>query len=181
MRQIEDYDAMLVYNDKDWDEVKVVARILVERGLRPWVDKQHLRPGLDFQDELERVIEHIRTACVFVGASGAGPWQRAEIRAILSEFTRRNLPVIPVLLPSCPQAPQLPLFLRMFGWVRFAETLDDTDALDRLRFGITGNEVSPITTAASANAARRAAAARRLADLLGHSAKVRDARRKSHE
>ncbi|GEM_PF-2971262 len=178
MRQLEDYDAMLVYNDKDWDEVKVVFRMLVERGLRPWVDKHHLRPGLDFQNELERVIEHIRTACVLVGASGTGPWQRAEIRAVLSEFARRRLPVIPVLLPSCPQAPQLPLFLRMFGWVRFADTLNDAEALDRLRFGITGNEVPPIATAAYANAARRAAAARHVADLLRRSAEARGAKRK---
>jgi hypothetical protein len=45
-------------------------------------------------------IEIIKSAAVFVGESGLGPWQNHEIPALLSQFVKREFPVIPVILPS---------------------------------------------------------------------------------
>src|SRR4029077_5339326 len=41
-----------------------------------------------------------RSAAVFVGESGLGPWQNQEMQALLSQFVKRECPVIPVVLPS---------------------------------------------------------------------------------
>ncbi|MDB9459606.1 SUMF1/EgtB/PvdO family nonheme iron enzyme, partial [Dolichospermum circinale CS-545/17] len=78
----------------------------------------------------------IRTAAVFVGNSGLGPWQIEEIKAFLRAFVNRKCPVIPVLLPNAPKEPKLPVFLQGLMWVDFRE--HDPEPLGQLIWGITG-------------------------------------------
>ena len=59
------------------------------------------------------------------------------MRACLSQYVERKLPVIPVLLPGAPQKPALPVFLGGLTWVDLREGITD-DGLDRLEWGITG-------------------------------------------
>jgi hypothetical protein len=61
----------------------------------------------------------------------------------LSEFVKRKLPVIPVLLPGAPQLPELPLFLKAFTWVDLRGGFTD-DGLDRLVWGITGQKPASV-------------------------------------
>ena len=96
-----------------------------------------LHSGL-LQKEIERVLPSIKSVAVFVGPSGLGPWQEVEVHAAISQFVRRKVPVIPVLLPGVEGEPDLPLFLQAFSRVRFAGSMDDPEALDNLVFGITG-------------------------------------------
>ncbi|MFN7522174.1 MAG: TIR domain-containing protein, partial [Aphanizomenon sp.] len=77
-----------------------------------------------------------RTAAVFVGNSGLGPWQNEEIKAFIRAFVNRKCPVIPVLLPNAPQKPQIPLFLEGLMWVDFRQR--DPEPLGQLIWGITG-------------------------------------------
>jgi hypothetical protein len=67
--------------------------------------------------ELERAMAQVRAACVFVGASGFGPWQSAEVRALLSQLVNRGCPVIPIILPDAETTPDLPLFLQQVTWL----------------------------------------------------------------
>ncbi len=87
-------------------------------------------------DSLEDQIDQIRTAAVFVGNSGLGPWQIEEIKAFLRAFVNRKCPVIPVLLPNAPKEPKLPVFLQGLMWVDFRE--HDPEPLGQLIWGITG-------------------------------------------
>jgi hypothetical protein len=59
------------------------------------------------------------------------------MRACLTEFIRRKMPVIPVLIPGAPDQPELPLFLQAYTWVDLRKGIDDS-GLDRLQWGITG-------------------------------------------
>jgi len=59
------------------------------------------------------------------------------MRACLSQFVKRKLPVIPVLLPGTPAKPELPLFLQSFTWVDLRDGLTDL-GLEKLVWGITG-------------------------------------------
>jgi hypothetical protein len=102
--------------------------------IKPWLDEEQLPPGLPWQPRLEREIENIRAAAVFVGEKGIGPWQSMEIYAFLSEFVRRNCPVIPTILPNAPAQPTLPVFLRLMNWV----DMRGDDGLEKLIWGITG-------------------------------------------
>ena len=102
----------------------------------PWLDEWELRPGLPWQPLLEEQIGTIKSAAVFVGKNGRGPWQDKELEAFMREFVNRGCPVIPVLLSDAPEKPQLPIFLKGMTWVDFRK--QDPDPLERLIWGITG-------------------------------------------
>lgn len=133
---MEKFDVFLCHNSKDKPAVIQVAEQLKQRGIVPWLDIWHLRPGFSWQRALEEQIDQIATAAVFVGGSGIGPWQSQEINAFLREFVNRECPVIPVLLPDAPTEPKLPIFLKTFTWVDFR--LEYPEPMGQLTWGITG-------------------------------------------
>jgi hypothetical protein len=114
-----EFDVFLCHNSQDKPEVTEIALKLEEMGLRPWLDEWALQPGLPWQRELERQIQSIKAAAVFVGGSGIGPWQEMEIEAYLRRFVRKGSPVIQVLLTNAPKEPALPVFLEGNTWVDF--------------------------------------------------------------
>lgn len=131
-----DFDVFLCHKGIDKPAVKKIGEQLKVEGLLPWLDEWELRPGLPWQRALEHQIEHIKSAAVFVGKDGLGPWQQMELEAFLREFVNRGCPVIPVLLDYAPDKPQLPVFLRGMEWVDFRKS--DPEPLERLIWGITG-------------------------------------------
>ncbi|HYB00655.1 MAG TPA: toll/interleukin-1 receptor domain-containing protein, partial [Ktedonobacteraceae bacterium] len=131
-----DFDVFLCHNNKDKSEVKKIGERLRESGIYPWLDEWELQPGIPWQRSLEQQITQIKSAAVFVGKDGIGPWQQEELEAFLSEFVKRRCPVIPVLLHDAPEEPQLPVFLRGRTWVDFRNW--DPDPLKQLVWGITG-------------------------------------------
>jgi hypothetical protein len=134
------------HNSQDKAEVIEIAQQLQKRGLKPWLDVWELRPGLSWQELLEEQIAQIKSAAVFIGSSGLGPWQKREMRAFLSEFVDRNCPVVPVLLKSAPQKPKLPIFLKSMTWCDFKS--EYSDPMEQLIWGITGiKPESPISPA----------------------------------
>ena len=111
-------------------------------GIVPWLDEWELPPGRPWQPLLEQQMAHIKSAAVFVGSAGIGPWQEQEINGFLRQFVRRSSPVIPVLLENAPDTPALPLFLEAMTWVDFR--LTDPDPLERLVWGITGKRTAEL-------------------------------------
>jgi hypothetical protein len=132
------FDVFLCYNSSDRHDVLEIARKLRTAGQLPWLDVWEMPPGRAWQPLLEEQIGNMRSAAVFVGSKGAGPWQRQEILMLISEFVAQGLPVIPVLLPDAPAKPELPLFLRAMGWVDFRR--QDPDPLKALIWGISGKK-----------------------------------------
>ncbi len=130
------YNVFISYNSKDRDEVLPIAKDLQKAGLQVWLDQWELRPGLPWQRALEQAIDSIAAAAVFVGSNRIGPWQTLEMETYLRQFVNRGCPVIPVLLPGCPAAPPLPLFLAGMTWVDFRS--EHVEAFERLVWGITG-------------------------------------------
>jgi hypothetical protein len=131
-----DFDVFLCHNSDDKPAVREVGEHLKRRGLLPWLDEWELRPGLPWQRLLEQQITQIKSAAVFVGRGGIGPWQQQEAEAFLREFVNRGCPVIPVLLPGTPEEPQLPIFLKGYTWVDLRKL--EPDPLELLIWGITG-------------------------------------------
>src|SRR6266566_5726524 len=115
----EEFDVFLCHNSQDKPQIKEIARQLQARGLKPWLDDWQLRPGFPWQRALEEQIEQIKSAAVFVGKNGQGPWQDMELEAFIREFISRRCPVIPVVLADAPNKPALPVFLRGMTWVDF--------------------------------------------------------------
>lgn len=131
------FDVFLSHNSQDKPAVIALADLLVERGLSVWLDAWELVPGQPWQEAVEDIIATTRSSAVLVGGDGMGPWQDREMRTCLTQFTRRRLPVIPVLLPGAARCPELPLFLAEMTWVDLRNGFE-TAGLDRLQWGITG-------------------------------------------
>jgi TIR domain len=136
-RAQETFDVFLCHNHNDKPQVKLIGEQLQARGLAPWLDEWELPPGIPWQRLLEEQILQIKSAAVFVGKSGIGPWQHMELEAFLQEFVHRQCPVIPVILADAPKVPELPPFLALNTWVDFREP-DQAYALHRLVSGIKG-------------------------------------------
>lgn len=137
------FDVFLCHNGQDKREVKEIALVLKEKGLSPWLDIWELRPGLSWQKMLEQQINQIQSAAVFIGKNGVGPWQEQELQAFLREFIRRECQVIPVLLASAPEIPQLPTFLEGLTWVDFRNI--ESEPMNQLVWGITGKRGEAVT------------------------------------
>jgi hypothetical protein len=137
-----EFDVFLCHKGEDKVTViEIALKLQAEYQVKPWLDEWELQPGLPWQPELERQIQNIQSAAVFIGQSGIGPWQEEEIHGFLREFNRRKCPVIPVLLPNAPQQPELPLFLAGRTWVDFrSQSRNYTDPWIRLVWGITGKK-----------------------------------------
>jgi len=132
----EPYDVFLSHNSKDRPAVRLLAQALKARGLLAWMDEAELIPGRPWQPAIEQLIQVVRSAAVVVGPHGVGPWQEFEKEACVTEFVRRGLPVIPVVLPGAPGDASLPLFLRKFTLVNLRDGFTK-EGLDRLERGIT--------------------------------------------
>ncbi len=133
----QDYDVFLCHNSADKQFVKAIGVKLRNKGLLPWLDEWELRPGVSWQNVLEEQLQRVKAAAVFVGSNGIGPWQDMEQAAFIREFVRRQCPVIPIILPTCENSPELPYFLSGMTWVDFRQ--NQPDPLQRLIWGITGN------------------------------------------
>lgn len=102
-----------------------------------------MRPDLPWQGILEQQIKQIKSAAVFIGKDGIGPWHQVELNAFLREFVDRGCPVIPVLLPNAPKEPKLPIFLKAMTWVDFRK--GKPDPMEQLVWGITGKPARGVT------------------------------------
>jgi formylglycine-generating enzyme required for sulfatase activity len=136
MSNPEEFNVFLCHNSADKPAVKEIGLRLKDCGIIPWLDEWELRPGFSWQTLLEEQIPRIKSAAVFIGKEGIGPWQKEEIKAFLREFVERQCPVIPVILSYAPKVPELPLLLRGIQWVDFRE--NDPDPMKQLIWGITG-------------------------------------------
>lgn len=137
-KEDEVFDVFLCHNNEDKQAIREMNARLKKSAINTWLDEDQLPPGRLWQDVLEEQIAKIRTAAVFVGKNGIGPWQQMEVRAFLQEFVRRRCPVIPVILRDCEDVPQLPLFLSQLTWVDFRKAAPDP--YKQLLWGITGRK-----------------------------------------
>jgi len=139
------FDVFLSHNSRDKTTVRELARALLDRGLRPWLDEWELRPGRSWQHELSRVLAETGSVAVLIGTDGIGPWEILEQEAYLRDAVDRGIPVIPVLLPNASDSPELPLFLANRTFVDLRNGLSK-EGLDRLQWGITGTRTEPVET-----------------------------------
>jgi WD40 repeat protein len=109
------HDLFLSYNSADHVVVENIARKLRDQGLKPFLDRWELAPGIRWRSELEETLNSCKAVAIFVGRGEMGSWQQREVDVALDLQSRSpSLPVIPVLLPGC----EPPLgFLRQLTWV----------------------------------------------------------------
>ena len=161
---MDDFDVFLSHNSRDKPVVEQIGKWLGDRGLRVWLDAWQLRPGFPWQEGLEAGVQASRAVAVLVGAVGLGAWQEPEMRAFIARSRSEQIPVIPVLLPGCPDSPQLTLFLKAYTWVDLRPGLTD-GGLARLLWGITGTRPQAAETVVAAPRENRTLPGERVAGL----------------
>jgi len=135
-------DVFIGYNAQDLTEVHAVVNAIEQFGVRAWLDARDLPPGRMFQDVIQGVLQSCGSVAMFIGAHGMGPWEALEMKLAISEFVRRGLPVIPVVLPSVRE-PRLPLYLSEFRMVRLRPGAGLAAGVEELVWGITGTRPGP--------------------------------------
>lgn len=135
-----DFDVFLCHNSKDKPQVIAIGERLKECGILPWLDIWEIRPGMRWQKELRRVIKSVKTAAVFYGPSGAGPFQELEVESLVGEFAKRDKPIIPVILEGRQGNPRLAPFLN--SWHKVDMRNPSPDPFEQLVWGITGDRSS---------------------------------------
>jgi hypothetical protein len=134
----------MCHNSEDRPAVREIAQKLSEENIKPWLDEVDIRSGSFWHTAIGQQIETVKSAAVFVGESGVGPWQHREIIALLDQFDGRGCPVIPVILASDSLKPVvLPWSLKGLHCVDFREI--DSQPLKRLIWGITGQKPAKLS------------------------------------
>jgi hypothetical protein len=135
-QQSEMYDVYISYNQADRAEIVDIVEKLKARGILTWLDVQEVRPGRERMHSQETKILTIPVAAIFVGQYGVLGEQELETHSFIKQFIKRDIPVIPVILPSAPAELELPPFLGNFFEVDFHRPIPDP--LEQLIWGITG-------------------------------------------
>ncbi|TFI55163.1 TIR domain-containing protein [Mastigocladus laminosus UU774] len=126
----------LCHNSKDKLEVKKIAEQLKERKISVWFDEWDLIVGDHWPRVLDKQIDNaqMRSAAVFIGKEGIGPWQTEEMYALLQKCVKRGHRVIPVILKSCKGEPDFPSFLELRHAVDLRQR--NINAIEKLIEGI---------------------------------------------
>jgi pimeloyl-ACP methyl ester carboxylesterase len=133
-----EFDVFLAHNAGDKSPVIAIANVLKARGIRVWLDSERIRPGQRFQDEIQQALKNAKAVVVVIGPTGLGQWQAEEIRIAITLSVREGIAVIPVLLPGVDKLPATIPSLAEFNWVRFLESPNEEENIERLLWGITG-------------------------------------------
>jgi hypothetical protein len=94
-------------------------------------------PGTRWQQELHKQLKWIKSAAIFIGPKGPGPWEELKAEALLGEIGRRKRPIIPVILEGRQGRPRLPAFLDMWHVVNMRQP--DPDPFEQLVWGSPGS------------------------------------------
>ena len=109
-------------------------------GLRVWFDKDDLRAGEPWVQQLEEAIRHRSTAfAVYVGSRGVVNWVNAEVQLALGRaVTDASYRFIPILASQTLRAEALPGFVALHQSV--ADVEGSPDAFGRLVAAVLGTD-----------------------------------------
>ena len=96
---------------------------------------------MSFQKYIINGIKQSKSAAVFISTNGLGDWQEQELLILNNRRVKKNLSIIPVLLPGLnviPDEPDVLLFFSELNWINFKENVDELEPLEKLIQGIKG-------------------------------------------
>ena len=143
------FDVFLSHNSRDKPVVERVGEKLRRGGIEPWLDKWHLTPGGQWQDELAGALRACSACAIFVGPHGLGDWVREEMAVALDRAAKdRGFRLFLVLLPGLPEpfdATSLPPFLSTRTWVDLRQGIEDARGIQSLISAVKGVPLGPET------------------------------------
>lgn len=146
MEQREQPDVFFSYNNADEALVLEIYRRVTARGLTVWLDKPNMAAGFPWIQKTEEAIKSAASAAILIGAAGIGPTQQLEVNKFVEEHTKRQIPIIPVLLPGAPPPKDLPYFLSSFHAITMPAGITD-EGIERLVRGVSGIQATEVNRA----------------------------------
>ena len=137
------FDVFLCHNSEDKPAVREIAQKLVKEGIKPWLDEEQIRPGTSWQTALGEQIESIKSAAVFVGDSGIGPWQNRGDSGFSQPIRKAEMSRYSGDLAFCHNNAGAALDAGESSLRRFPGT--DSQPLKRLIWGITGQKPAELS------------------------------------
>jgi WD40 repeat protein len=140
----------LSYNSVDRPSVVAFQKLLAERRITTFLDRDQLAPGLPWPKALEDGLRGVRAVAVFIGRE-LGGWQKREMyfaldRQVREEKQGHSFPVIPVLLAGADLRPG---FLFLNTWIDLRGGLDSIAVAEPLQaFERAFAAVTPATASA---------------------------------
>src|SRR5262249_32180287 len=77
----------LSHSGADMLAARQLAEILRQNGVDVWFDKDSLRPGDRWMDQIEKAIQNSSAMIVYVGCKGVQSWVDREVRFGLERST----------------------------------------------------------------------------------------------
>jgi hypothetical protein len=136
----ESFDVFLSYNWQDQAEVQQVYLRLQQQGIKAWLDRADLGPGV-WRENIQGWMSRIPVCLIFLGPHGFGGNQRDEIAAAQHlQHERNGYTIIPVLLPGVQHIPQEYVFLNNFNYVQFRASLEEMEPWRKLTAHLKGQK-----------------------------------------
>lgn len=133
------YDVFLCHNTEDKPAVSDIEERLRARGIRCWLDRHELRPGVRWKEFVETEWPRIGSMAVFLGPHGISEGQRHELENLVPAATPMQH-IVPVLLATLPSSADpktvVPDDLKKHVWIDCRDTR--RDPIDALAWGIGG-------------------------------------------
>lgn len=137
-----EFDVFLSHNSRDKNQVTELAKLLRARGLKCWLDVDDLVPGEMWQRGLEKGLVASATVAACIGLHKMGRWQDPEMQVAINLAQGGDKRILPILLPGASDAPEMSVFLQLYGWVDLRGGFDPA-GIDKVVWGITGTRPQP--------------------------------------
>jgi hypothetical protein len=72
--KVEIFDVFLCHNSEDKPSVREIAQRLSKKNIKPWLDEADIRAGASWDSTMLEQFRTVRSAAVFIGQHGVGPW-----------------------------------------------------------------------------------------------------------
>jgi len=136
----------LCHNTKEKPEINKIRSLLEEREIRTFMDQYDFESFGLWEKQLKTEIKNFKTAAIFLGKSGLGPWQTREIEMFLHELKQssENRRIGLVILPGCSDLLRNEVVgqwpdLGDRQWTNFDQ--DEPDPMESLISGISSHQV----------------------------------------
>ncbi|MGE3316134.1 MAG: toll/interleukin-1 receptor domain-containing protein, partial [Planctomycetaceae bacterium] len=111
------FDIFFSYNSDDSVEVHQLAELLAKPGFKVWTFERQGMFGERFLVKLGNIMKEVDSAAILIGKHGLTEWVELECEECLRQYHKRQMRIIPVVLPGAAFPPKLPLFIDGFPWI----------------------------------------------------------------
>jgi len=139
------YDVYLGCADDDAAVVANIQKRLASYGVTSFLPAKDILPGEDVSARKLAAMKASRAIAVFLGRTGAGPWQDQKDLSELEGFAKDSSKrIVPVQLPEAVtlEKANVPTFLRSVAWLTMRDGVRQEDVSD-LMWSLTGRRPAP--------------------------------------